>query len=39
MSDAVLWLARQPLAYTGHVLSIGELRARGVVRPASPARR
>jgi NAD(P)-dependent dehydrogenase (short-subunit alcohol dehydrogenase family) len=33
MSDALLWLAEQPLAYTGEVLSITELRARGVVRP------
>lgn len=33
MSDALLWLARQPLAYTGHVLTISELREKGVVRP------
>ncbi len=32
MSDATLWLAQQPLDYTGHVLTIGELRQRGVVR-------
>ncbi len=32
MSDATLWLAKQPLDYTGHVLTIGELRQRGVVR-------
>lgn len=35
MSDAVLWLARQPLDYTGHVLTIGELRERGIVRPVT----
>ena len=33
MSDAALWLARQPRDYTGHILTIGELRAMGVVRP------
>lgn len=32
MSDATLWLAQQPLGYTGHVLTIGELREQGVVR-------
>ena len=32
MSDAVLWMARQPLAWTGEIVTIGELRARGVVR-------
>jgi 3-oxoacyl-[acyl-carrier protein] reductase len=32
MTDAVRWLADQPLAYTGQVLTLGELRARGVVR-------
>lgn len=32
MSDAVLWLARQPLEYTGNVITIGELRTLGVVR-------
>ena len=39
MSDAVLWLARQPLDYSGHVLSISELRARGIVRAPTPARK
>jgi NAD(P)-dependent dehydrogenase (short-subunit alcohol dehydrogenase family) len=39
MSDAVLWFARQPISVTGEVLSIGELRARGAVRPFTPARR
>jgi hypothetical protein len=32
MSDACLWLARQPADYTGHVLTIGELRETGAVR-------
>ncbi len=35
MSDAVLWLAKQPLAYTGKVLTIGEMREMGVVRPVT----
>jgi len=39
MSDAVLWLARQPLDYSGHVLSISELRARGIVRAPTPAKK
>ncbi len=33
MSDAVLWLARQDLSYSGKVLTIAELRAEGAVRP------
>lgn len=33
MSDACLWLAQQPRSYTGHILTIGELRRMGVVRP------
>src|SRR2546428_649240 len=33
MSDAVLWLAKQPLDYTGKILTIGKLREMGVVRP------
>lgn len=33
MSDAVLWLAGQELGYTGRILTLGELRERGVVRP------
>jgi 3-oxoacyl-[acyl-carrier protein] reductase len=37
MTDAVLWLARQALDYTGRILTLGELRARGVVRPATRA--
>ena len=39
MSDAVLWMAKQPTTWTGHVVTIGELRARGVVREETPARR
>ena len=35
MTDAVLWLVAQPLDYTGKILTLGELRARGVVRPES----
>src|SRR2546426_118586 len=33
MSDAVLWLSQQDLAFTGQILTLGELRARGIVRP------
>lgn len=33
MSDAVLWMARQPATWTGQIVTIGELRARGGVRP------
>jgi len=33
MSDAVLWLAEQPIDYTGHVLTIAKMREMGVVRP------
>jgi len=39
MSDAVLWLAGQGVDYTGHVLTLGELRARGIVRPQTTAGR
>jgi 3-oxoacyl-[acyl-carrier protein] reductase len=35
MSDALLWLARQPISHTGHVHSISELRAQGIVRPVT----
>ena len=35
-SDAVLWLAQQPLSYTGKILTISELRERGAVRPKTP---
>jgi NAD(P)-dependent dehydrogenase (short-subunit alcohol dehydrogenase family) len=37
MTDAVLWLLRRPLDYTGQILTLGELRARGVVRPPTRA--
>ena len=37
MSDAALWLAKQPLDYTGHILTLGELRNSGVVRAVTPA--
>jgi citronellol/citronellal dehydrogenase len=33
MSDAALWLARRPRDYTGQVLTIGEMREMGAVRP------
>jgi len=33
ISDAVLWLVRQPLTHTAQLHSVTELRARGVVRP------
>ena len=32
MTDAVLWIARQDLTYTGKVLTLGDLRTQGVVR-------
>ena len=37
MSDAVLWLVEQPMAYTGKVLTLTELREQGVVRPKTKA--
>ncbi|MGH7893572.1 MAG: SDR family NAD(P)-dependent oxidoreductase [Candidatus Binatia bacterium] len=37
MSDAVLWLARQELEYTGRILTLGALREQGVVRPPTKA--
>lgn len=39
MSDAVLWLVRQGLDYSGQVLTLGELRLRGVVRAETRAGR
>ena len=39
MSDALLWFAKQPIDYTGKVLSIAQLREMGVVRPFTPAKR
>jgi NAD(P)-dependent dehydrogenase (short-subunit alcohol dehydrogenase family) len=38
MSDAALWMARQPVDFTGRVLIMSELRERGIVRPAEPFR-
>ena len=35
MSDAVLWLADQPIDYTGHILTIARMREMGVVRPVT----
>lgn len=35
MSDACLWLAKQPVSYTGKVLTITDLRALGAVRPVT----
>lgn len=35
MSDATLWLADQPIDYTGHVLTIAKMREMGVVRPVT----
>jgi len=37
MSDAVRWLAESPITFTGRVLTIGDLRARGAVRAFTPA--
>ncbi len=39
MSDAVLWLAEQPLSYSGEIVTIGELREQGVVRGKTVAKR
>jgi len=33
MSDAVLWMARQPVSYTGQIETVTGLRAKGIVRP------
>lgn len=38
MSDAVLWLAKQPVSYTGKILTIAEMRELGAVRPFTPYR-
>lgn len=35
MSDAALWLAQQPIDYSGHVLTIAKMREMGVVRPVT----
>jgi 3-oxoacyl-[acyl-carrier protein] reductase len=39
-SDAVRWMAQQEMSYTGQVVTLSELRARGIVRPQthSPGR-
>jgi citronellol/citronellal dehydrogenase len=39
MSDAVLWLVRQPLDYTAQILTLEELRAKKIVRPPTRATR
>jgi NAD(P)-dependent dehydrogenase (short-subunit alcohol dehydrogenase family) len=39
VSDAVRWLANQDLSYTGEILTLGELRESGVVRPQTTVRR
>jgi 7-alpha-hydroxysteroid dehydrogenase len=39
VSDAILWLARQPLAQTGEIFTLTGLRERGVVRPPTTAGR
>ncbi len=38
MSDAVLWMAKQPLDWSGHLETITTLRAKGAVRPPTKAR-
>ena len=35
VSDAVLWLAEQPISHTGRIESITGLRERGIVRPVT----
>jgi NAD(P)-dependent dehydrogenase (short-subunit alcohol dehydrogenase family) len=37
-SDAILWLANQPLSHTGEIHTLTELREQGVVRPETRAR-
>jgi len=39
VSDALLWMVEQPLAFSGHIESITGLRERGIVRPHAPHRR
>jgi hypothetical protein len=39
MSDAVLWFAKQPIEFTGHILEIKDLRAKGAVRTPTRAKR
>lgn len=38
MSDALLWLLRQPIDFTGEILTVTGLRERGVVRPFTSIR-
>lgn len=38
VSDAVLWLSRQPLDHTGEIHVLSGLREQGVVRPRTPMR-
>jgi len=37
-SDAILWMANQPLSHTGEIHTLTELREQGVVRPETRAR-
>jgi NAD(P)-dependent dehydrogenase (short-subunit alcohol dehydrogenase family) len=37
MSDACLWLAEQPIDYSGNILTIGQMREMGVVRGVTAA--
>jgi len=39
MTDAVLWLVRQELSFTGKILLLTELRRQGIVRPQTTHRR
>jgi len=38
VSDALLWLVDQPLAFTGRIESVTGLREQGIVRPRTPHR-
>ncbi len=37
-SDAILWLANQPLSHSGEIHTLTGLREQGVVRPETRAR-
>ena len=39
MTDAMLWLLKQDLAYTGKIITLGELRTKGVVRQVTTSTR
>ena len=39
VTDCVLWMAKQPVSFTGRVLTITELREKGIVRPHTPVGR